>query len=69
MLVYERVGDPISNGLWKTLPVKGSNIIVHRLKNIDDRLNALPVLVRLQSFEVIKRECHWSDGTDKLIKY
>lgn len=51
------------------LPVKDCNIIVHHLKNIDDRLDTFPVLVRLQSIEVVKRERHWSDGSDKLINY
>lgn len=60
---------PFPTAYKELLPVKDCNIIVHHLKNIDDRLDTFPVLVHLQSIEIVKRERHWSDGPDKLINY
>lgn len=60
---------PFPTAYKELLPVEDSNIVVHRLKNIDDRLDTFPVLVRLQSIVIVKREREWSDGADKLINY
>lgn len=60
---------PFPTAYKELLPVEDSNIAVHRLKNIDDRLDTFPVLVRLQSIVIVKREREWSDGADKLINY